>query len=197
MVERMQEELGELVMVNLGVANGAVLYGPNSANPHGLMTERKPQPGDVVEASFGALVSSYEAESEHTFIYGEPTRQQLSYFNAMYDAWQAGMEAARPGVRCSEVNEAALSVIRAAGYEKYLRHRTGHGKGLQEHEPPWIAEGDDTILQPGMVISDEPGLYVPGYGGFRHSDTLVITETGNRRLTHYPRDLASSIIPIP
>lgn len=161
------------------------------------MTERKVRPGDVVEASFGALVSSYQAESEHTFFYGEPTSQQISCFNAMYEAWQAGMEAAKPGVRCSEVNEAALSVIRSAGYEKYLRHRTGHGKGLEEHEPPWIAQGDETVLRPGMIISDEPGLYVPGYGGFRHSDTLVITETGNRRLTHYPRDLESSIIPIP
>jgi Xaa-Pro dipeptidase len=106
------------------------------------------------------------------------------------------MAAAKPGVRCCDVNEAALNEIRSAGYEQFLRHRMGHGKGLQEHEPPWVEAGDRTVLEPGMIISDEPGLYVPGYGGFRHSDTLVITETGCRRLTNYPRDLEHSIIPI-
>jgi Xaa-Pro dipeptidase len=195
-MECMQKELGELVFVNAGLMNGAVLYGERSAYPHGLMSDRKPRPGDVVECAFGALVSTYESESEHTFIYGEPDAQTLSYFNAMYGAWKAGMQAAKPGVRCSEVNEAALRVIRDAGYEQFLRHRMGHGKGLQEHEAPWVAAGDDTILLPGMIISDEPGLYVPGYGGFRHSDTLVITETGCRRLTNYPRELDACIIPI-
>ncbi len=195
-VERMQQELGELVMVNAGLVNGAILYGEHSAFPHGLMTDRKPRPGDVIETGFGALVCTYESESEHTFILGEPTPQQHSYFEAMYEAWAAGMEAAKPGARCCDVNEAALSIIRQAGYEKFLRHRMGHGKGLQEHEPPWVEAGDQTVLFPGMIISDEPGLYVPGYGGFRHSDTLVITETGCRRLTHYPRDLEHSIIPL-
>ena len=195
-VERMQKELGELVFVNNGLVNGAVLYGEHSAFPHGLMTDRKPSPGDVIEGGFGALVCTYESESEHTFLYGEPNQQQVSYFNAMYGAWKAGMEAARPGMRCSEVNEAALRVIREAGYEQFLRHRMGHGKGLEEHEAPWVEAGDQTVLLPGMIISDEPGLYVPGYGGFRHSDTLVITEDGCRRLTHYPRDLEHSVIPL-
>jgi Xaa-Pro dipeptidase len=194
-VEQMQKDLSELVFVNAGLVNGAVLYGEHSAYPHGLMTERNPRPGDVIECGFGALVSTYEAESEHTFIYGEPDKQTLSYFKAMYGAWKAGMEAAKPGVRCCDVNEAALRVIREAGYEQFLRHRMGHGKGLQEHEAPWVEAGDRTVLLPGMIISDEPGLYVPGYGGFRHSDTLVITETGCRRLTNYPRDLENCLIP--
>lgn len=194
-IDRMQREMGELVFVNAGLVNGAVLYGERSAYPHGLMSDRKPRPGDAIECGFGALVSTYESESEHTFLYGEPDRQTLSYFNAMYGAWKAGMEAAKPGARCSDVNEASLRVIREAGYEHFLRHRMGHGKGLQEHEAPWVAAGDDTILLPGMIISDEPGLYVPGYGGFRHSDTLVITETGCRRLTNYPRELEACVIP--
>lgn len=194
-VEQMQKDLSELVFVNAGLVNGAVLYGEHSAFPHGLMTERKPRSGDVIECGFGALVSTYESESEHTFIYGEPDKQTLSYFEAMYGAWKAGMEAAKPGVRCCDVNEAALRVIRDAGYEQFLRHRMGHGKGLQEHEAPWVEAGDQTVLLPGMIISDEPGLYVPGYGGFRHSDTLVITETGCRRLTHYPRELEHCLIP--
>ena len=195
-VARMQDEMPDMVFLNAVLVNGAVLYGPHSAYPHGLMTDRKPQPGDVIECGFGALVATYESESEHTFIYGEPDKQQISYFNAMYGAWKAGMEAARPGVTCAEVNKASLSVIREAGYEKFLRHRMGHGKGLQEHEAPWVEEGDHTILLPGMIISDEPGLYVPGYGGFRHSDTLVITETGCRRMTQYPRELEACILPV-
>jgi len=193
-VAQMQVDLGELVFVNAGLVNGAVLYGDHSAYPHGLMTDRKPQPGHIIEVGIGAKVSTYESESEHTFIYGKPTDRARAYFDAMYEAWAAGMAAAKPGVRCCDVNAAALNAIRKAGFEKYLRHRMGHGKGLEEHEAPWVAAGDETVLLPGMIISDEPGLYVPGYGGFRHSDTLVITETGCRRLTHYPRDLEHCVI---
>jgi Xaa-Pro dipeptidase len=194
--DKMKADLGELVHTNHMLVNGAVLYGERSAYPHGLMTNRKPRPGDVIECGFGALVATYESESEHTFILGEPDAQTRSYFDAMYGAWKAGMEAAKPGALCSEVNEASLRVIREAGYEHFLRHRMGHGKGLQEHEAPWVAAGDDTVLLPGMIISDEPGLYVPGYGGFRHSDTLVITDTGCRRLTNYPREIEACIIPV-
>lgn len=194
-VKKMVNEIGDLVFINYGATNGAVLYGAHSAHPHGLMSALlKPEPGDVIEAGFGALVSMYESESEHTFIYGEPSKEVESYFSAMYNAWKAGLETARPGIRCCDVNKASLDQIRTAGYEKYLRHRMGHGKGIQEHEPPWIEEGDMTILEPGMIISDEPGLYVPGLGGFRHSDTLLITEDGCRRLTKYPRDLEHCII---
>lgn len=194
-VQKMVNEIGDLVFINHGATNGAVLYGAHSAHPHGLMSALiKPKPGDVIEAGFGALVSMYESESEHTFIYGEPSKEIESYFNAMYNAWKAGLETARPGIRCCDVNKASLDQIRTAGYEKYLRHRMGHGKGIQEHEAPWIEEGDMTILEPGMIISDEPGLYVPGLGGFRHSDTLLITEDGCRRLTKYPRELEHCII---
>ncbi len=190
-VQRMVNDIGDLVFINHGTTNGAVLYGPHSAHPHGLMSSLiKPKLGDVIEAGFGALVSMYESESEHTFIYGEPSKEVESYFYAMYNAWKAGIETATPGVRCCDVNKASLDEIRFAGYEEYLRHRMGHGKGIQEHEPPWIEEGDMTILEPGMIISDEPGLYVPGLGGFRHSDTLLITEDGCRRLTKYPRNRA-------
>ena len=195
-VARMQREMPDMVFLNDVLVNGAVLYGQHSAYPHGLMTDATPRLGDVIECGFGALVATYESESEHTFFYGEPNRQQVSYFNAMYGAWKAGMDAARPGVTCAEVDEAALRVIREAGYGRFLRHGMGHGKGLQEHEPPWVEEGDHTILLPGMIISDEPGLYVPGYGGFRHSDTLVITETGCRRMTLYPRELEACILPV-
>ncbi len=194
---KMKEELGDIVYANQGAYNGAVLYGPHSAHPHGLMSANNfPKNGDVIQSGYGALVATYESESEHCWLYGEPDKQTISYFNAMYSAWKAGWETAKPGMTCAELNEIVLGKIKEAGYERFLRHRMGHGKGLEEHEAPWVSEGDFTILKPGMVISDEPGLYVPGYGGFRHSDTLLITETGCRRLTQHPRDLESCIIPI-
>jgi len=85
-------------------------------------------------------------------------------------------------------------VIRRAGFATYLRHRQGHGIGLGFHEPPWVADGDGTVLAPGMVLSSEPGLYVPGHAGYRISDTVLVTEEGPRRLTGYPRDLADIVI---
>ncbi len=197
MTNRMTEDLGDLVYANQGVYNGAVLYGPHSAHPHGLMSANNfAKNGNVIQAGFGALVCTYESESEHCFLYGDPDKQTVSYFNAMYSAWKAGWENAKPGMTCAQLNEIVLGKIKEAGYERFLRHRMGHGKGLEEHEAPWVAEGDFTILKPGMCISDEPGLYVPGYGGFRHSDTILITETGCRRLTQFPRELESCIIPI-
>lgn len=195
-INAIKQDLGELPYANLGITNGVVLYGEHTAFPHGLMSPSfYPMQGGNCEASIGVLVSGYEAECERTFFYGEPSAKQISFFEAVSQAWKAGFETAKPGIRCSEVNKVALDQIRSAGYEQFLRHRMGHGKGIEEHEPPWIEEGDDTILQPGMIISDEPGLYVPGYAGFRHSDTLLITENGAELLTHYPRNLDHCIIP--
>jgi Xaa-Pro aminopeptidase len=85
-------------------------------------------------------------------------------------------------------------VIQKAGYAGLIRHHTGHGIGLEGHEPPWLDVGDDTVMEPGMVFSCEPGIYEPGFAGFRHSDTVVITEGGVERMTYYPRDLESLII---
>lgn len=194
---RMKAELGELPFANLGMSNGVVIYREHTAFPHGLMNPGfYPVPGCNIQPSIGVLVCAYEAECERTMFYGEPSKEQVFYFETMRKAWQAGLEAAKPGVRCCDVNKASLDQIRAAGCEKYLRHRMGHGKGIEEHENPYIEEGDMTILQPGMLISDEPGLYVPGLGGFRHSDTVYITETGAVTLTHFPRDLEQCIIPV-
>jgi Xaa-Pro aminopeptidase len=109
-------------------------------------------------------------------------------------AQQRGAELLRPGAVCSEVNDACLKVIRAAGLGQYLRHRQGHGIGLGMHEPPWLEDGDHSALEAGMVVSDEPGIYVPGEAGVRISDSMVVTETGAVPLTHYPRQLDDVVI---
>ena len=112
----------------------------------------------------------------------------------MAEAQKTGGEAVKDGKKCSDVNEVCLAIIRKKGYEEYLRHRMGHGIGLQGHEPPWVEEGDETVLKSGMTISNEPGIYIPKFGGFRHSDTLLVTREGSKSLTKYPKDLDSLII---
>ncbi|UCE43909.1 MAG: aminopeptidase P family protein [Candidatus Bathyarchaeota archaeon] len=168
--------------------------GPMSAIPHAISTRRMIREGDVVITGVGADVGGYSSELERTMIIGEPAEKQRRYFEVMLKAQDAGLEAFRPGARCSDVDKASRKIIMKAGYEGLVRHHTGHGLGLEGHEPPWLDVGDDTVMKPGMVFSCEPGIYEPGYAGFRHSDTVVITDDGAEVITYYPRDLESLII---
>jgi len=168
--------------------------GPMSAIPHSISIKRKIREGDVVVTGAGADIGGYSSELERTMIIGEPTEKQRRYFEVMLKAQDAGLKAFKPGTKCSDVDKASRKVIEKAGYEALIRHHTGHGLGLEGHEPPWLDIGDDTIMKPGMVFSCEPGMYKPGYAGFRHSDTVVITEDGSEILTYYPRDLESLTI---
>lgn len=177
------------------LAGGLVYSGPNSAYPHGLVTEHRLQPGETFILSLGGAVGGRYAESERTFVLGEPSDQQRALFETDARAQHVGTEAIRPGATCADVNAGCLDVIRDAGYAEHIRHRQGHGIGLNFHEPPWLEDGDDTELAAGMVVSSEPGIYVLGHAGYRISDTVLVTPDGRERLTTYPRDLASSIIP--
>src|SRR5699024_2028324 len=112
----------------------------------------------------------------------------------MTTAQQMAISVMRPGMSCAEVDAIALDYIREAGYGKYLLHRTGHGKGLEEHEAPWIDEGDPTILKKGMVLSSEPGIYMEGFSGFRHSDTVVVTDDQPLVLTKSSKSIDDLII---
>ena len=100
----------------------------------------------------------------------------------------------RPGVACAEIDTAANGFLRDEGYRSNLLHRTGHGFGLSTHEGPWVAEGSEDVLEEGMLISVEPGIYLPGVGGVRHSDTVLVTGDGYECLTRFPTDLASLTI---
>lgn len=170
--------------------------GQYSAYPHMLTSNRVIREGDVLITGAGARIGGYNSELERTMIVGKPSEKQIKYFNIMVKAQQASLEAFKPGVKCSEVNEAAFKVFKEEGVpSEYILHRVGHGIGLQGHEPPWIEAGDQTILKPGMVFSCEPGIYILGFAGFRHSDTVIITEDGVEIVTFYPRDIDSLIIP--
>lgn len=184
----------EDVVVGQMLAGGLVYTGKNAAFPHGLPSAERVKPGETFILSLGCAVGGRFAESERTFVMGEPSDEQRRYFDVASRAQAVGTDALIAGRPCSEANRICLDVIREAGMEQFLRHRQGHGIGIWLHEPPWIADGDDSPLQPGMIVSSEPGLYIPGHGGYRISDTVLITENGPERLTKRPRTLQDCVI---
>lgn len=163
--------------------------GPESAIPHAVYTKRKIRKGDVLVTEAGVEIGGYTSELERTVIVGRPSSKATRYFEAMVQAQSAALREFRAGAPCARPDEAANKSVREAGLDNCLRHHTGHGIGLDGHEPPWLDPGDPTVMAPSMVFSCEPGLYVPGYGGFRHSDTIVVTRNGKEFITKYPRTL--------
>ena len=138
---------------------------------------------------FGARYNEYPADITRTFCQGKPTAQMRAMYDAVYAANKAAREFARPGVSCEEVDRVARRQIEAAGLGDYFIHRLGHGLGLSVHELPNIVEGNQQILEEGMVFTIEPGVYVPGVGGVRIEDNVVVSEEGINVLTSYPREL--------
>jgi len=141
-------------------------------------------------------VNGYAAESERTYFTAPPSRQIKQAFDAMTEARRIALNMVRPGTPCSELDRLVNDSLRQEGYEgeDSRLHRTGHGFGLGNHEPPWIADGSKDVLSENMVISIEPGIYLRGIGGIRHSDTVLVTKTGYELLTHSPTDLESLTI---
>ncbi len=168
--------------------------GWKSAIPHSIDLGRPVKEGDVLVTGAGADIGGYGSELERTMIIGEPTSKMERMFKVMCKAQEAAADALRPSNTCANVDKAANKVIREAGYWENVKHHTGHGIGLQGHEPPYLDQDNDRKLKPGMVVSLEPGVYELGYAGFRHSDTLVVTEDGCEWITYYPRDIESLTI---
>lgn len=189
----MYETHTDVVVVPM-LTGGLVYSGERSAYPHGLPSGHKLQPGETFILSLGGAVGGRYAESERTFFLGEPSAAQQRYFAADREAQEVGTQAIRPGAVCRDVNSACLAVIRSSGFGGHIRHRQGHGIGLNFHEPPWLEDGDATELARGMVVSSEPGIYVPEHAGYRISDTVLVTDDGQERLTSYPRDLSDVVI---
>jgi Xaa-Pro aminopeptidase len=187
-VGTMYSEHDDVVVVS-PLAGGLVYAGANSAYPHGLPSGYRLQPGDTFMLSLGCAVGGRFVEGERTFVLGEPTAEQRRYHDAVRLAQEVGGKAIRPGVECRAANETCLQVIEDAGLGQFLRHRQGHGIGLGMHEPPWLESGDATVLEPGMIVSNEPGIYIPGHAGYRISDSMVVTEDGSQPLTAFPRGL--------
>jgi Xaa-Pro dipeptidase len=168
-----------------------VLSGPNSAAPHAHTSERPLAEGDLVVIDWGAVYAGYRSDITRTFVMGTPTPEMIQIHDAVLAANQAGRLGARAGAPAQEVDRVARRAITLAGYGEFFIHRTGHGLGLEIHEPPYLVEGNLDILQPGMTFTVEPGIYVPGLGGVRVEDDVVVTELGRETLTTLPRDLVA------
>lgn len=165
--------------------------GANTAYPHGLAKAGGLRRGDVLVTGAAADVGGYHSELERTMIVGEPTPEFVKHFDLMLRLQQAGFDALKPGRRLADAEADVSRAFAELGVAELQRHHTGHGIGLEGHEAPFIDQGDERIIGENMVFSVEPGLYVPGLAGFRHSDTVVIRDGGAERLTYYPRDLES------
>ena len=163
--------------------------GPNSASPHHEAGERTIEPGDAVVMDFGGVAGGYCSDITRTVFVGEPTEEQRHVYDVVREAQQAAFEAIGPGVACETVDGAARAVIEQAGYGERFIHRTGHGIGIEVHEPPYIVQGNATPLAPGMTFSDEPGIYLPDRFGVRIEDQVEVTAEGARRLNEASREL--------
>lgn len=168
--------------------------GSSTAMPHGFVKGHGIQRGDVLVSGAGADIDGYRSELERTMIVGEPTPEQERAFAAMLALQTRAVEVMAPGVTAGEVELATVMLAEELGVPDGLRHHVGHSIGLEVHEAPFLDRGDEAVLEPGMVFTVEPGVYVKELGGFRHSDTVVITEDGRRVMTDYPRELADLII---
>jgi Xaa-Pro dipeptidase len=168
-----------------------VQTGPNSANPHGSSTHRTLQQDEFLLIDYGCKVDGYPADITRTFCLGTPSPEMQKIYDTVLRANEAAKATAKPGVPCEQVDKAAREVIEAAGYAQYFIHRTGHGLGLDTHEPiPQIAGGVEYPLKPGMTFTIEPGIYVPGLGGVRIEDNVLVTDAGLEVLTSFPRALS-------
>ncbi|MEU3183689.1 aminopeptidase P family protein [Streptomyces sp. NPDC006923] len=164
--------------------------GPNGADPHHEAGDRVIEDGDMVVLDFGGLKHGYGSDTTRTVHVGEPGAEERRVHEVVREAQQAGFEAVRPGAACQDVDRAARAVITAAGYGDYFIHRTGHGIGVTTHEPPYMIEGEERPLVPGMCFSVEPGIYLPGRFGVRIEDIVTVTEDGGRRFNNTSHAMA-------
>ena len=170
--------------------------GKDSALPHAMTSNVRLKAGDVLVTGAGASVWGYGSELERTMIMGEPSREQEKYFNLMFEAQTLACNAIKPGLPCSAVDRQVRDFFTEHNLWEYWRHHTGHAKSTLVHEAPVLDIGDDRIMEVGMVFTVEPGIYLNGFAGFRHSDTVAVTPDGIEWLTYYPRDLESLTIPV-
>lgn len=167
-----------------------VSSGPNSANPHASPSDRKLSPGDLLVVDWGAYYRGYVSDLTRTFAIGEVAPEYQHIAKIVAEANAAGRAACRPGIAAGDVDRAARAVIEKSGYGIYFTHRTGHGIGMEGHEPPYMFAENDLILAEGMAFTVEPGIYLPGRNGVRIEDNMVITAQGADSLSDLPRELS-------
>ena len=183
----------EFEMKKIGVSQMSfstmVLTGKNGASPHGIPGMTKVKRGDLVLFDLGVVYEGYCSDITRTVAFGDINDKQAEIYETVLKAQEAAVAASKPGVACSEIDLTARNIIRNQGYGDYFPHRLGHGLGISVHEYPSLTETNTLKLQPGMVYTIEPGIYVPDVAGVRIEDDLYITETGSEILTKYPKSL--------
>ena len=197
----MIESLGPSFGGQLASSDGASAgyrgqIGKRSAWAHAIAHNIEFAQGDVLVTETSAPVWGYNAELERAMIIGEPTGEMRRLFEHTVAAQDVAFAALRPGVTCADVDRAVLAYFEEHDLMPYWRQHVGHAIGLRDHEAPFLDVGDETVVEPGMVFTIEPGLYDEQVGGFRHSDTVLVTENGIDILTDYPRDIESLTLPV-
>ena len=184
-------DLAELLVENghTRAAFTIVAGGPNGASPHHEPGGRAIRPGDAVVMDFGGELAGYLSDTTRTVVVGEPPDGFEAAYAAVQEAQSAAVDAVRPGVVAQDLDRTARGILDAAGFGDRFIHRTGHGIGLELHEPPYIVRGDETVLEPGMTFSIEPGVYLDGRFGIRIEDIVAVTADGVERLNRSTRDL--------
>lgn len=171
-----------------------VAAGENSAKPHHHPGGRRIAVGDPVVVDFGATFEGYRSDMTRTFCVNEdPTGELARIFEVVQKSQAAGAQAVKPGISVKEIDDVCRQIIADAGWADRFEHGTGHGVGLDIHEAPTVSQLGTAILAPGFVVTVEPGVYVPGHGGVRVEDTLVVTEDGARALTRFTKDIHGSL----
>lgn len=186
-IEALKEAYPEAEVPFISIASGE-----RTALPHAGTTDRRVEDGDLVWVDLGARINGYVSDITRTFALGPLDEELERAYDLVLAANRAACQAAKPGVTAEYLDEVARAVIREGGFGEQFTHRTGHGIGLEVHEEPYIVAGNQLVMQPGYAFTIEPGIYLPGKGGIRIEDDVVITETGAKILTAYRRDLRDS-----
>lgn len=190
-----EEEIGlnlEYSMRRAGASGGSfdfiIASGVRSALPHGTASSKKIQPGEFLTMDFGAIYHGYCSDITRTVFLGEPEERHREVYELVLAAQLAGIKEVAPGRKGKEVDAAARKIIAEAGYGDYFGHGLGHSVGLAIHEGPNFNMREERLLEPGMVITVEPGIYIPNWGGVRIEDIVLVTETGCEVLTQAPKE---------
>jgi Xaa-Pro dipeptidase len=191
-----EAEVASLLRIELLRAGGdamafppIVVAGPNAALPHATPSDRPIQAGETIIIDCGASIAGYAADITRTFVIGTLAPELTRVYEVVRAANRAGRSAVRPGVPAEAIDRASREVIDEAGYGEHFIHRTGHGLGLETHEPPYIVTGNRQPLRPGMTFTVEPGVYLSGRGGVRIEDDVLVTEGGVETLSTFTREL--------
>lgn len=166
-----------------------VASGLRSALPHGRASEKIIETGDFVTMDFGCILDGYCSDMTRTVVIGSATERQRQVYETVLRAQEAALKAIKPGIRGKDADQVAREIITETGYSDYFGHGLGHGVGLEVHEEPRLSPIGEKILEKNMVVTDEPGIYIPEFGGVRIEDLVVVTESGCERLSNSPKHL--------